>query len=131
MELNYFIAILEFDEYQEDEFESFKEDIIIEESHESFFGYMNDPSSYTHLYYSTGPYNKNCILLYYREESSYVNEFNEEDVDSFYNVLRELKRDGFLYLINERDFKLLLENNNHPFPILDIDKSCTRKSLLY
>ena len=66
--MNYLIAILEFDEYDKSKFDVFyKDQELIEGGGDIFYGYMENPSDYSQIYFSTGPYSENCIVLYYKE----------------------------------------------------------------
>ncbi len=125
--MNYLTAILEFDEYDNSHFDEFIEDeSLIEGCGDSFFGYMDSPSDYSQIYFSTGPYSDNCIVLYFKEIGE-IDEIEESDVESFLNVIGDQKRNGNLFILNEADFSLLKENMNLNFPIKDIDSRCLAK----
>jgi hypothetical protein len=126
--MNYLIAILEYDEYDKSQFDEFCEDeSLIEVGGDSFFGYMDSASDFSQIYFSNGPYSDNCIVLYYKEIGE-IDEINEIDSESFYNVISDLKRNGNLYILNESDFRLLTQNINSDFPIKDIDSACITKA---
>ena len=126
--MNYLIAILEYDEYDKSQFDKFCEDeSLIEGGGDVFFGYMDSPSEYSQIYFSNGPYSNNCIVLYYKELGE-IDEIDELDSESFYNVISDLNRNGNLYIIYESDFGLLKGNMNSYFPIEDIDSACLAKA---
>jgi hypothetical protein len=126
--MNYLIAILEYDEYDKSKFDVFCEDQeLIEGGGDIFYGYMENPSDYSQIYFSTGPYSENCIVLYYKEIDD-NDEIDESDAESFYNVISDLKRNGYLFICNESDFNLLQEKMNEDFPIEDFDASCVSKA---
>lgn len=126
--MNYLIAILEYDEYEQKKFDQFLEDeALIEGGGDAFYGYMNNPSDFSQIYFSTGPYTENCIVLYYKELGE-NDEIHESDAESFYNVISDLKRNGYLFICNESDFNLLQEKKNEVFPIEDFDASCISKA---
>lgn len=125
--MNYLIAILEYDEYDKSEFEKFCEDeTLIENGGDAFFGYMDSPSDFSQIYFSTGPYTDHCIVLYFKEIGD-NDEINEADAESFINVISDLKRNGNLFIITESDFNILNEKMNENFPIHDIDSACLAK----
>ena len=126
--MNYLIAILEYDEYDKSKFSVFcEDDELIEGGGDVFYGYMDDPSDFSQIYFSTGPYTENCIVLYYKELGE-NDEIDESDAESFYNVIGDLKRNGYLFIANESDFNLLQEKMNDAFPIEDFDASCVSKA---
>ena len=126
--MNYLIAILEYDEFDKSQFSSFYEDeALIEGGGDVFYGYMDNPSDFSQIYFSTGPYTENCIVLYYKELGE-NDEIDESDAESFYNVINDLKRNGYLFIANESDFNLLREKMNNAFPIEDFDASCVSKA---
>ena len=126
--MNYLIAILEYDEYDKSKFDLFFEDQeLIEGGGDIFYGYMENPSDFSQIYFSTGPYSENCIVLYYKEIGE-NDEIDEADAESFYNVISDLKRNGYLFICNESDFNLLQEKKNSAFPIEDFDASCVSKA---
>jgi hypothetical protein len=126
--MNYLIAILEYDEYDKSEFDTFFfDEALIENGGDYFFGYMDNPSDYSQFYFSTGPYEEKCIVLYYKEIGD-IDEITESDADSFYQVICDLKRNGYLFICNQIDFDLLQSNLNGVFPIVDFDDSCVSKA---
>ncbi len=126
--MNYLIAILEYDEYQANIFDQFMEDeALIEGGGDVFYGYMNDPSDFSQIYFSSGPYSENCIVLYYKEIGE-REDIDDSDATSFYSVICDLKRNGYLFICNESDFNLLQVKKNEFFPIADFDSSCISKA---
>lgn len=126
--MNYLVAILEYDEYDKSKFNVFCDDeALIESDGDVFYGYMDNPSDFSQIYFSTGPYTDNCIVLYYREIDD-NDEIDESDADAFYNVISDLKRNGYLFICNEEDYYLLQEKMNNVFPIEDFDSSCVSKA---
>jgi hypothetical protein len=126
--MNYLVAILEYDEYNQGQFEKFYfDETLIESGGDTFFGYMDSPSDFSQLYFSTGPYSDNCIVLYYRQVGE-SDEITESDAESFYNVILDLKRNGNLFILGEADFNLLYEHMHGKFPIEDIDAACVAKT---
>jgi hypothetical protein len=126
--MNYLIAILEYDEYDRSKFSAFCEDeTLIEGGGDVFYGYMDNPSDFSQIYFSTGPYTENCIVLYYKEIGG-NDEIDESDAESFYNVISDLKRNGYLFICNGSDFTLLQEKMYDAFQIEDFDASCVSKA---
>jgi hypothetical protein len=126
--MNYLIAILEYDEYNKNNFSEFCEDeSLIEVCGDVFYGYIDNPSDFSQIYFSTGPYSENCIVVFYKEIGE-NDELDETDADSFFNVISDLKRNGYLFICHEQDFKLLQDKMNDAFPIEDFDASCVSKA---
>jgi len=118
-------AIIEVDEYTSDKFDFFTEDSeIINSIGDSFYAYMSNPSDYSKLLFSSGPYNENCVLIYYREEQKDIDTIAAEDLDAFSEILAELKRTGNLYLIDDSIMNLIIQNANQIFPVNDLDTNC-------
>ena len=129
----YLIAIIEVDEYPSDRIVDFLNNDSLKESiNDSFFGYIDNPSEYSYFCFSTGPFNDNCVMVHFKEVSGDTEKIDASDTESIYNVISELNRNVYLYLINSSDFKLIEENSGEsrifsdisPFPIMDIDSSC-------
>ena len=129
----YLIAIIEVDEYPSDRIVDFLNNDSLKESiNDSFFGYIDNPSEYSYFCFSTGPFNDNCVMVHFKEVSGDTEKIDDSDTESIYNVISELNRNVYLYLINSSDFKLIEENSGEsrifsdisPFPIMDIDSSC-------
>jgi hypothetical protein len=126
--MNYLIAILEYDEYDKSKFSVFcEDDELIEGGGDVFYGYMENASDFSQIYFSTGPYAENCIVTYYKEIGE-NDEIDQSDADSFFNVIIDLKRNGYLFICQEQDFKLMQEKMNEAFPIEDFDSSCVSKA---
>ena len=129
----YLIAIVEVDEYSSDKIaDLLNDDNVIESINDVFFGYIDTPSDYSYYCFSTGPFSKNCSIVYFKEVSENTETIEASDTESVLEVITELKRDVQLYLINDSDFKLINENDGTPrllsdisdFPIEDINGSC-------
>ena len=126
---NYLVVIIEVDEYKEDSFSSYSDDESLKESiNDVFYSYIENSSDYSNLYFSTGPYNDNCIILYYKEISLDQEEIHEIDAEAVNSILSDLKRNVHLYIINSDDFNNISENANDIFPIENIDSSCISKT---
>jgi len=129
----YLIAIIEVDEYPSDKITDFlNDDSLREDINGVFFGFIDSPSDYSHFCFSTGPFSKNCSIVYFKEVSENTETIEASDTESVLNVISELNRNVQLYLINSSDFKLINENDGtprllsdiSPFPIDDINGSC-------
>ena len=129
----YLIAIIEVDEYSSDKFADLLNDENLRESiNDVFFGYIDTPSDYSYFCFSTGPFSKNCSIVYFKDVSENTETIEASDKEAVLEVITELKRDVQLYLISDSDFKLINENDGTPrlfsdisdFPIEDINDSC-------
>ena len=129
----YLIAIIEVDEYPCDKITDFLNDYSLREDINGiFFGFIDSPSDYSHFCFSTGPFNDNCSLVFFKEVPEETESIEEADTEAVLNVIAELNRNVQLYLINSSDFKLINENDGgsrsfsdvSPFPIDDINGSC-------
>lgn len=129
----YLIAIIEVDEYQSDKIvDLLNDDDLRGGINDIFFENIDTPSDYSHFCFSTGPFNDNCSLVFFKEVSEETDSIEESDTEAVLNVIAELNRNVQLYLINSSDFKLINENDGgsrsfsdvSPFPIDDINGSC-------
>jgi hypothetical protein len=127
------LAIIEVDEYPSDKIvHLLNNDSLRESINDTFFGYIDNPSDYNYFCFSTGPFNDNCVMVHFKEVSDDAENIEDSDTESVLNVIAELNRNVYLYLINSSDFKLIEENSGarrffsdiSPFPILDIKSSC-------
>ena len=129
----YLLAIIEVDEYPSDKIDDFlNNDSLRESINDTFFGYIDNPSEYSYFCFSTGPFNDNCVMVHFKEVSVDSEKIDDSDTESVLNVISELNRNVYLYLISSSDFKLIEENSGarrifsdiSPFPIMDIESSC-------
>lgn len=137
---NYFLVVVEVDEYSASMISDFMDDIDIRESiSESFYGYIDCASDYSKVIFSKGPFNENCCLLFYKEVPEEIIEISESDKDSALNIIDDLNRKLYLFLVNSDDYNLLIAQSLESqdfgkisnFKISDIVSTCIDMELFY
>lgn len=126
--MNYIGALIEIDEFDSDSIKDLlKDNYLIDEIGDVFYGYMDFPSDYSKLLFSSGPYKKNCNIFYYRQFDIGTKDFDVGIRETFSLVLLELKRNGYLYFLDNNQIEMLVKFDENKFPNFDIDSYCQFK----
>lgn len=126
--MTFIVAIIEIEEFTSETISELVEDSeLINDISDSFYGYMDHSSEYSKLTFATGPYKNNCNIFYYRQFDTHNEDLDNEIYESFALVLSELKRNGYLFLLEASQMELLVNNDKLEWPNVDFDNYCKFK----